>query len=94
MDSHPLDFEKPILELQRRLQDLKNHSDKHDIDFDSEVESMEAKDPRNAPQDLRQPDGVAARADRAACAAPFRARLHRALFYRLGGIAWRPRLRR
>ncbi len=43
MDSHPLDFEKPILELQRRLQDLKSHSDKHDLDFDSEVESMELK---------------------------------------------------
>ncbi len=43
MDSHPLDFEKPILELQRRLNDLKAHSDKHDIDFDSEVESMELK---------------------------------------------------
>jgi acetyl-CoA carboxylase carboxyl transferase subunit alpha len=43
MDSHPLEFEKPILELQRRLQDLKSHSVKHDIDFDSEVESMELK---------------------------------------------------
>src|SRR6266705_2233226 len=43
MDSHPLDFEKPILELQRRLQDLKNHSDEHEIDFDTEVESMELK---------------------------------------------------
>src|SRR3981189_2130746 len=43
MDSHPLDFEKPILELQRRLQDLKNHSDQHDLDFDSEVEAMETK---------------------------------------------------
>jgi len=43
MDSHPLDFEKPIFELQRRLQELKSHSDKHDIDFDSEVESMELK---------------------------------------------------
>ncbi|HEY2138922.1 MAG TPA: acetyl-CoA carboxylase carboxyltransferase subunit alpha [Chthoniobacterales bacterium] len=43
MDSHPLDFEKPILELQRRLQDLKNHSDQHDLDFDSEVEAMEIK---------------------------------------------------
>ncbi len=43
MDSHPLDFEKPILELQRRLQDLKSHSDKQEIDFDSEVESMELK---------------------------------------------------
>ena len=43
MDSHPLDFEKPVLELQRRLQELKSHSDKQDIDFDSEVESMEIK---------------------------------------------------
>lgn len=43
MESHPLDFEKPILELQRRLQDLKNHSDQHDLDFDSEVEAMESK---------------------------------------------------
>jgi acetyl-CoA carboxylase carboxyl transferase subunit alpha len=43
MESQPLDFEKPILELQRRLQELKSHSDTHDIDFDSEVESMELK---------------------------------------------------
>src|SRR5881394_4243117 len=43
MDSHPLDFEKPILELQRRLQDLKDHSDRHDLNFDSEVEAMETK---------------------------------------------------
>ena len=31
MDSQPLDFEKPILELQRRLQELKSHSDQHEI---------------------------------------------------------------
>jgi len=43
MDVQPLDFEKPILELQRRLQDLKNQSNEHEIDFESEVESMEAK---------------------------------------------------
>ncbi len=43
MDSQPLDFEKPVLELQRRFQELKSHSDKHDLDFDSEVESMELK---------------------------------------------------
>jgi acetyl-CoA carboxylase carboxyl transferase subunit alpha len=43
MEPHPLDFEKPILELQRRLQDLKDHSDRHDLDFDSEVEVMETK---------------------------------------------------
>lgn len=43
MEIQPLDFEKPILELQRRLQDLKDHSDEHRLDFESEVESMEAK---------------------------------------------------
>lgn len=43
MDTHPLDFEKPILELQRRLQDLKNHSEDHALDFETEVEAMEAK---------------------------------------------------
>lgn len=43
MHVQPLDFEKPILELQRRLQDLKNHSDEHEIDFETEVESMERK---------------------------------------------------
>src|SRR5450432_1770555 len=43
MEIHPLDFEKPILELQRRLQDLKNHSDEHAIDFETEVDSMETK---------------------------------------------------
>ena len=53
MDSHPLDFEKPILELQRRLQEIKSHSNKHDLDFDSEVESDGNQNLRNAPHDLR-----------------------------------------
>ena len=43
MDVQPLDFEKPILELQRRLHELKAHSNEHAIDFDREVESMELK---------------------------------------------------
>ncbi len=43
MDSHPLDFEKPILELQRKLQEVRSHSDEHDVDLDSEVEAMQAK---------------------------------------------------
>jgi acetyl-CoA carboxylase carboxyl transferase subunit alpha len=43
MEPQPLDFEKPILELQRRLQDLKEHSDEHDLNFDSEVAAMESK---------------------------------------------------
>src|SRR5438552_9120782 len=43
MESHPLDFEKPIFELQRRLQEIREHSGEHDVDLDSEVEAMEAK---------------------------------------------------
>src|SRR5256886_15955453 len=43
MESHPLDFEKPIFELQRRLQEIREHSDEHDVDLDSEVEAMQAK---------------------------------------------------
>src|SRR6201981_1022136 len=43
MDWQPLDFEKPIFELERRLQDLKNHSDAHDVDLDSAVQPVEEK---------------------------------------------------
>src|ERR1051325_5463951 len=43
MDPYPLDFEKPILELQKRLQDLKEHSNEHELDFDSEVQAIETK---------------------------------------------------
>src|SRR5437870_6280153 len=43
MELQPLDFEKPIFELERRLQDLKNHSDEHDVDLDSAVKVIEAK---------------------------------------------------
>src|SRR2546421_972548 len=43
MDWQPLDFERPIFELERRLEDLKNHSDKHDVDLDSAVKVVEAK---------------------------------------------------
>jgi acetyl-CoA carboxylase carboxyl transferase subunit alpha len=43
MELQPLDFEKPIFELQRRLQDLKNHSDEHDVDLESAVQAIETK---------------------------------------------------
>jgi acetyl-CoA carboxylase carboxyl transferase subunit alpha len=42
-EPQPLDFEKPIAELQRRLQEIRDHSDEHALDFDAEVEAMEAK---------------------------------------------------
>ena len=43
MELQPLDFEKPIFELQRRLQDLKDHSDEHDVDLESAVKAIETK---------------------------------------------------
>jgi acetyl-CoA carboxylase carboxyl transferase subunit alpha len=43
MDKHPLDFEKPIFELQRRLQEIREHSGEHAVDLDSEVAAMQAK---------------------------------------------------
>jgi acetyl-CoA carboxylase carboxyl transferase subunit alpha len=43
MEIQPLDFERPIVELQKRLQDFKDHSDQHDLDFDAEVASLERK---------------------------------------------------
>jgi acetyl-CoA carboxylase carboxyl transferase subunit alpha len=43
MEIQPLDFEKPIFELQRQLQDLKEHSAEHDVDLESEIESIEQK---------------------------------------------------
>src|SRR5947209_5588772 len=43
MALQPLDFEKPILELQRRLDEIREHSDEHDVDLDSEIEAMQAK---------------------------------------------------
>jgi acetyl-CoA carboxylase carboxyl transferase subunit alpha len=43
MEIQPLDFEKSLFELQRRLEDLKAHSDEHDVDLDAEVKAIEAK---------------------------------------------------
>src|SRR5438093_10023137 len=43
MDWQPLDFERPIFELERRLEDFKNHSDKHDVDLDPAIKTLEAK---------------------------------------------------
>jgi acetyl-CoA carboxylase carboxyl transferase subunit alpha len=38
-----LDFEKPIAELEKKLEDLKRHSKAQDINFDAEVRRMQAK---------------------------------------------------
>jgi acetyl-CoA carboxylase carboxyl transferase subunit alpha len=43
MEVQSLDFEKPIFELERRLQDLKEHSREHEVDLDSEVRAIESK---------------------------------------------------
>ena len=42
---HQLDFEKPILELETKLEELKRHREKHslDVNFDEEIRRMEEK---------------------------------------------------
>src|SRR5215470_13131518 len=42
---HQLDFEKPILELESKLEELKRHPEKHslDVSFKQEIEQMEKK---------------------------------------------------
>src|SRR6185295_600268 len=42
---HQLDFEKPIIELQNKLEDLRKHPEKHsmDVSFDEEIKMIEAK---------------------------------------------------
>ncbi|MBW0000525.1 MAG: acetyl-CoA carboxylase carboxyltransferase subunit alpha [Verrucomicrobia bacterium] len=43
MKPAPLDFEKPILELEKQLEELKKHSKLQAIDLEREVRSMEGK---------------------------------------------------
>ncbi len=43
MDKHILDFEKPIFDLERRLQEIREHSDEHEMDLESEVQAMQTK---------------------------------------------------
>src|SRR5437868_3902041 len=40
MEWQPLDFERPIFDLERRLQDLKDHSDKHDVDLNPAIREL------------------------------------------------------
>ncbi len=43
MKLQPLEFEKPIVELEEKLADLKKHSRAHDVNLDAEVRRMEDK---------------------------------------------------
>lgn len=43
MKLQPLDFEKPIIELEQKLDDLRRHSREHNVNLDPEVRRMEAK---------------------------------------------------
>ena len=42
---HQLDFEKPIIELENKLEDLKSHPEEHamDVNFESEIKAIEEK---------------------------------------------------
>jgi len=43
MKPHPLEFEKPIIELEKQLEELKKHSKLQAIDLEREVQAMERK---------------------------------------------------
>jgi acetyl-CoA carboxylase carboxyl transferase subunit alpha len=43
MKPHPLEFEKPIVELEKQLEELKKHSKLQAIDLEREVQAMELK---------------------------------------------------
>ncbi|MEO0452780.1 MAG: acetyl-CoA carboxylase carboxyltransferase subunit alpha [Verrucomicrobiota bacterium] len=43
MNVAPLEFEKPILELERMLEEIENHSDDHQMDFKKEVARIQKK---------------------------------------------------
>jgi acetyl-CoA carboxylase carboxyl transferase subunit alpha len=43
MDKTVLDFEKPLYELQRRLEELESHSDEHSVDLEAEIAAMRKK---------------------------------------------------
>lgn len=43
MRNHPLEFEKPLFELEKKLEELKRHSDESDVNLDPEVKKMEGK---------------------------------------------------
>src|ERR1700759_4343897 len=43
MEKNILDFEKPLYELQRRLEELQVHSDVHAVDLDDEITAIRQK---------------------------------------------------
>ncbi len=43
MKLQPLDFEKPIVELEQKLDDLRRHSRDHNVNLDPEIRRMEVK---------------------------------------------------
>jgi acetyl-CoA carboxylase carboxyl transferase subunit alpha len=43
MKVRPLDFEKPIVDLERQLEELKKHSKLQGVDLENEVAAMERK---------------------------------------------------
>mgnify|MGYP003693985429 CR=1 FL=1 len=64
---HYLDFEKPIVELQRKLEDLKRHPETHalGIGFDAEIKQIETQNRGDARTNFYEPDRLAAGAARA-----------------------------
>ncbi|MCB1080121.1 MAG: acetyl-CoA carboxylase carboxyl transferase subunit alpha, partial [Verrucomicrobiae bacterium] len=43
MKVDPLEFEKPIVELERRLKELRDQSEGHDLGLEKEIQKVEDK---------------------------------------------------
>ena len=89
---HQLDFEKPILELQRKLEDLRKHPETHSmgISFEEEVSLIEKKIAETRRPVCCQFERMDTSANRATSVAPLYARLHGQHFQRLFRTARRP----
>ena len=52
MSSHVLEFEKPITELERELEKLRQRAASSDLDLGGEIAALEEKLARNPAEDL------------------------------------------
>ena len=86
---HQLDFEKPISELQSKLDDLRKHPEAHSlgISFKEEIAQIEKKNRRNAQTDLLKSDRLATRPTGTPSQAPLHPGLSRANLFGFQRIA-------
>ena len=91
---HFLDFERPIAELEGKIDELRHLSNDSGLNIAEEVGRLEAQVQPAAQPELREADAVAEGAGRAPSRAAALPRLHRRADRRVHAARRRPRLRR